>query len=237
MRCQWSIETILAAGADSESDRTMPSLHRTPRMNDGASIARRLLASPIMDRPIVAVLAGGDSTRMGSDKAAVPFASSTMLGTVLDAVADIGDPIVVGREVAPNGVLALPDQRAGSRGPLTGLETILQHEPGRTVVLVAVDHPFLLPETLLELLSLNGDAVVPVDDGWQQVTCAVYRPTFLRAASETLNRGCRSIIDALDLADTTLVQEATWRSWGEDGRSWFSIDTPDRLDEGLRRFG
>jgi molybdopterin-guanine dinucleotide biosynthesis protein A len=86
------------------------------------------------------------------------------------------------------------------------------------------------------MLALNGDAIIPLDEGWQQVTCAVYRPPFLKAASETLDAGCRSIITALDLVTVKLVQEATWRSWGEDGRSWFSVDTPDRLDEGLRRF-
>ncbi len=202
------------------------------RESDSGSRYRR-----VMDRPIVAVLAGGDSTRMGSDKAAVPFASSTMLETVLASVAAIGDPIVVGRSSAPNGVHAIPDQRANSRGPLTGLETVLRHEPGRTVVLVAVDHPFLRPQTLREMLTLEGDAVIPLDAGWQQVTCAIYRPAFLNAASETLDAGCRSIITALDLVTVNLVQEATWRSWGEDGRSWFSVDTPDRLEEGLHRFG
>ncbi len=191
----------------------------------------------IMERPIVAVLAGGESTRMGSDKAAIPFASSTMLETVLDSVSTVGDPIVVGRTRAPHGVLAIPDRRTDSRGPLTGLETVLRHEPGRTVVLVAVDHPFVQPQTLRDMLALEGDAVIPLDAGWQQVTCAVYRPPFLDAASETLDNGCRSIITALGLVTVNLVHEDTWRSWGEDGRSWFSVDTPERLKQGLRRFG
>lgn len=173
---------------------------------------------------------------MGSDKAAIPFASSTMLETILDSVSTVGDPIVVGRSDAPQGVLAIPDQRTNSRGPLTGLETVLQHEPKRTVVLVAVDHPFVQPRTLLEMLALDGDAVIPLDDGWQQVTCAIYRPPFLSAATETLDNGCRSIIAALGSVTVNLLQEDTWRSWGEDGRSWFSVDSPDRLDEGLRRF-
>jgi molybdopterin-guanine dinucleotide biosynthesis protein A len=173
---------------------------------------------------------------MGSDKAAIPFASSTMLETVLNSVSSVGDPIVVGRTAAPHGVAAIPDRRADSRGPLTGLETVLRHEPGRTVVLVAVDHPFLRPQTLGEMLALEGDAVIPLDAGWQQVTCAIYRPSFLPAVSETLDGGCRSIITALDLVNVNLVREATWRSWGEDGRSWFSVDTSDRLEEGLRRF-
>lgn len=189
-----------------------------------------------MDRPIVAVLAGGDSTRMGTDKALVIVDGSTMLDRVL-AVADrIGDPIVIGRSTAPGPVPAFRDLRPDVRGPLTGLETALTLNPGRTIVLVAVDHPFLQSKTIDHLLALDGDAVVPVHDGWQQVTCAVYRPAFLDAAVRVLDAGCRSIISALEHAGTTLVAEDMWRSWGEDGRSWFSVDSPGRVAEGIRRY-
>ncbi|MEN8234852.1 MAG: molybdenum cofactor guanylyltransferase [Actinomycetota bacterium] len=189
-----------------------------------------------MTRPIVAVLAGGDSTRMGFDKATVPFGSSTMLETVLDVAAVVGEPAIVGRTNGPGGIPAYPDLRPGSRGPLTGLETALHHHPGRTVVLLAVDHPFVRAETLEAMLAIDGDAVVPVADGWEQVTCAVYRSTFANAATETLDSGCRSIITALRNANTTLVEEAAWHLWGEDGRSWFSVDSLDRLEEGLRLY-
>ena len=115
-----------------------------------------------MDRPIVAVLAGGDSTRMGFDKAMAPVGDATMLEAVVNAVASIGDVVVVGRSTAPAGITAIPDHRTDARGPLTGLETVLALEPNRTVVLVAVDHPFVRPETLQALLRLEGDAVVPI---------------------------------------------------------------------------
>ncbi|MEN8113362.1 MAG: molybdenum cofactor guanylyltransferase [Actinomycetota bacterium] len=190
-----------------------------------------------MTQPIVAVLAGGDSSRMGSDKAMTPFGASTMLDTVLGVAATVGEPIIVGRTAGPDEVPAYADLRTNARGPLTGLETALHHHPGRTVVLLAVDHPFVRVETLEAMLGIEGDAVVPFDEGWEQVTCAVYRPEFATRATATLDSGCRSIITALHTADTTLVGEPTWREWGEDGRSWFSVDSPDRLEEGLRLYG
>jgi len=174
---------------------------------------------------------------MGSDTAEVLVGDSTMLRTLLDTAAVIGDPAVIGRSAAPDGVTAIPDEREDSRGPLTGLETALKLYPGRTIVLVAVDHPFVRSDTIEHLLSIDGDAVIPFHEGWQQVTCAVYRPKFLDAAAAVLDSGCRSIITALDMVDTTLVGEDEWRTWGEDGRSWFSVDSPERLDEGLRRYG
>jgi len=189
-----------------------------------------------MNRPIVAVLAGGESTRMGFDKAMARIGPSTMLESVARTVASVGDVVVVGRTEAPPGVTAIRDRRTGIRGPLAGLETVLRHEPNRSIVLVAVDHPFVRTETLRALLALEGDAIVPVDSGWQQVTCAVYRPGFLQSATAILDAGDRSIISALDQAETRLIDQAEWLAWGEDGRSWFSVDTLDRLDEGLRRF-
>jgi molybdopterin-guanine dinucleotide biosynthesis protein A len=190
-----------------------------------------------MNRPIVAVLAGGDSTRMGFDKAMARIGESTMLELVVQAAGQVGDVVVVGRPDAPGGAPAVPDRRNNARGPLAGLDTVLHRASQRPTVLVAVDHPFVRPRTLRALLELEGDAVVPVDAGWQQVTCAVYRPGFLRSATAVLERGDRSIITALDGANTRLVQEPEWRAWGEDGRSWFSVDSLDRLEEGLRRFG
>ena len=174
---------------------------------------------------------------MGFDKAMAPVGGATMLETVARAVSPIGDVVVVGRSTAPNGLTAMPDLRQDTRGPLTGLETVLTVQPDRTVVLVAVDHPFVRTETLRFLLELESDAVVPVDAGWQQVTCAVYRPAFLAAATGVLDEGGRSIIAALDRVNTRLVDEAEWRPWGEDGRSWFSVDSLDRLHEGAARFG
>ena len=174
---------------------------------------------------------------MGFDKAMAPIEGATMLEVVVAAVAPIGDVVVVGRSDAPDGIAAIPDRRSSARGPLTGLETALDLHPDRTVVLVAVDHPFVSAQTLAALLELDGDAVVPVDAGWQQVTCAIYRPSFLSAASAILDEGGRSIIGALDRVEARLVEENQWRSWGEDGRSWFSVDSLDRLADGIERFG
>lgn len=190
-----------------------------------------------MARPIVAVLAGGDSSRMGFDKAMTPFGTSTMLESVLDVASRVGEPVVVGRTIAPHGIRAFADLRPDVRGPLGGLDTALRMHPGRTIALLAVDHPFVRAETLEAMLNTAGEAVVPIHDGWEQVTCAVYRSPFANAATATLDSGERSIITALRLCNTTLVEEPTWHSWGEDGRSWFSVDTPDRLAEGLRRYG
>ena len=71
-----------------------------------------------MDQPVVAVLAGGDSTRKGFDKAMAPMGSSTMLEVVIDAVAPMGQVVIVGRTEAPGETPAIPDVRRGALATL-----------------------------------------------------------------------------------------------------------------------
>ena len=189
------------------------------------------------DRIVVAVLAGGASTRMGRDKGATPIEGRPMLDWVVSAAAVVGDPVVIGRTGDTSGVAAIPDIRDGRLGPLAGLEAALEYAAGHEVALIAVDQPFVRPATLEHLLSLPGDAVVPHADDRHQVTCAVYRPACLEPAREALDRGARSLLELLHRIAATVVDETTWRQWGEDGRSWFSVDHPNDIEAGRRRFG
>jgi molybdopterin-guanine dinucleotide biosynthesis protein A len=187
-------------------------------------------------KPLVAVLAGGKSSRMGTDKAEVTIGGESMLERVVGVAASVGHAVIVGRGGAGSWD-TIDDLRPGRLGPLAGLESALVHAAGRDVVLVGVDQPFLRAETLVRLSELAGDVVIPIENGWEQVTCAVYRKPFLPMVREALDAEADlSILTILDRVDTTTVEPEDWRSWGEDGRSWFSIDTPEALQLGLSRY-
>ena len=93
---------------------------------------------------------------------------------------------------------------------------------------MGVDQPYVRVETLRFLLAFAGsnEAVVPVDEGRRQVTCGVYRPAASAAADAALNEPGGSLRTVLDVVGTVLVSPETWRSWGEDGRSWRSVERP-----------
>lgn len=173
---------------------------------------------------------------MGRDKATIEVMGRTMLDTVLEVAVGVGDPLVVGPGPGPEGIPCTADLRPGRLGPLAGLEAALTWASGRDVVLVAVDQPFLRSQTVVHLLDEPGDAVVPDAGGWLQVTCAVYRSACLPEVRGSLDAGGRSLLALLDRVETRVVEQPTWRGWGEDGRSWFSVDTPNRLAEGLARY-
>lgn len=187
-----------------------------------------------------AILAGGLSSRMGTDKAFVEIAGRPMVEWVATALGDVVQPLVIfGRSSMP-GFRALSDPVEGPVGPLAGVTAALAEATatGTTaVVAVAVDQPFLRRETLRRLVeTFDGEAVVPVADGARQVTCAVYPAAWHAAALRELSAG-GSIQSLLDQMTPRLVAAAEWSGWGEDGASWFSVDDTAALAAGLERFG
>lgn len=193
--------------------------------------------SQTMTNPIGIILAGGASRRMGRDKAGVELAGRPMADWVADALLSVlDDVIVVGRETPLAGLDSVPDAWPGKLGPLAGLATAL-HRFRRPVVLVAVDQPLLRPETIERLAHVgdSSDAVLPIDQHTPQVTCARYPARWADPAAAMVEAG-GSIRQLLATEPHLEVDPAAWARWGEDGRSWFSIDSDERILEAERRF-
>jgi len=160
--------------------------------------------------------------RMGTDKALVPVAGIPMVEWIAT------EPLA--------GIPAIPDLRARPRGPLAGLVTALHHAAGRSVLLVAVDQPLVQHATLQGLVDLlDRVAVVPMDDGARQTTCAAY-PGAWAAEADQEDRSGGSIQSLLDRLPYREVGPQEWSSWGEDGRSWHSVDTPEAAAAVLDRY-
>lgn len=182
-----------------------------------------------------AVLAGGKSTRMGTDKADVLVGDKTMLELVGHAVGAATDQTIVlgpdreGWETWPDSVHV--------HGPLAGIATALVRTDHDHVLLVAVDQPFVRIETLRGIVELRDDIpVVPVDEhGVPQVTCALYPRAIRDEASEeaSANGSVQSLLDRVSFRP---IPPDEWRDWGEDGRSWYSTDDLEALEKGLALF-
>lgn len=175
------------------------------------------------------VLAGGASKRMGQDKAEVVVAGRPMISWVIEALDPVVDRVLVaGRPAGWDGRESLSDPD-GMAGPLAGLASALRL--GQPVLLVAVDQPWLRTATLAQLAAI-GETAVPVQGETRQVTCALYYP-----AAAALVEGAASLQGLMDLERPLEITEPVWRSWGEDGRSWFSVDRVEDVEIGLERFG
>lgn len=173
---------------------------------------------------------------MGQDKADVLVAGRAMLDRVADALGPVCDRLVLLGPDRP-GWDSWADSVHAS-GPLAGIATALARAVEPRVLVVAVDHAYATTSTLARLADVvSPHSVVPVDDtGVRQVTCAVY-PTGIAAAAHDEAVAGGSIQTLLDRVSFRPVAPDEWGAWGEDGRSWFSVDSEEALTAGRARFG
>ena len=100
------------------------------------------------------VLAGGGSTRFGSDKALAELGGHTLLARAFDTLTGFCELVVIaGRERGPGH--CIPDWPQPNRGPLAGIAAGLHlaRDEGYDSVLTCGVDSVGLPENLLELLS------------------------------------------------------------------------------------
>lgn len=180
-----------------------------------------------------AILTGGQSRRMGTDKAIVELNGVPMVRWVASALEEAGLEVVTfGGPERLEGYAAIPDP-PDMHGPLAGLMSALEYADHRPVFAAAVDQPLIRSETVERLVAIHThDAVIPTADDFPQVTCGLYRATCLPAMREIMKvNPDASIRDLLNYASVRYVEADEWTEWGEDGRSWLSVDTPEHLAE------
>ena len=113
-----------------------------------------------------AVLAGGFSSRMGRDKAALPFGGTTLLDFQVGKLRALGieDIMISGSAQALPGTRSVPDVYP-HRGPLSGIHACLAEAGGGAVLFLSVDTPLIPPEALQALLSAHENGVTLLHHG------------------------------------------------------------------------
>ena len=162
------------------------------------------------------VLAGGRSSRMGTDKAEVVFCGQTMLTSAVTTMAAVCREVVVigDRGPGPQGVRSLPDSFAGC-GPMGGIEAALRdcrHASAEYGIFLPVDMP-LLPAGLLQALvalwrqSSMVRIAVAVADGRLQPLVSLIHVDVLWMLQAALARGDHKLQPALRAAAGELAAQ------------------------------
>ena len=144
------------------------------------------------------ILCGGRSTRMGRDKATLPFGPECMLQRVVRLISDVVDLRNIVVVAAPGQQLPelsediqiVNDDRP-QRGPLEGLAAGLRAIDGRVdaVYATSCDVPLLVPQFVERLFELLGehDIAVPRDGEHHHPLAAVYRASVLTHVQRLLD--------------------------------------------------
>ena len=176
------------------------------------------------------VVAGGRSSRMGRDKALLPWEGTDLLGHALARLAavTVDVRILCGPEprYLDRGVPAIIDV-VPDAGPLGGVLTGLEAAAPRGGLFLAVDLP-LVPVPLVRRLveeSTGWDAVVPHSPRGREPLCAFYGPACLEPI-----RRCVALADFRMTAfwPGLRVREITPREilpFGDPGTLFFNLNS------------
>ncbi len=145
----------------------------------------------------IVIQAGGESRRMGQDKALLPFLGQPLIEHILERISGLADEILVTTNNPGTlqflGVPLYPDLLP-DRGALGGLYSALSAASHPLVGIVACDMPFLNSDLLAfereKLMETKADVVIPETGSGLEPFHAVYRrSTCLEPVKSALDAG------------------------------------------------
>lgn len=187
------------------------------------------------------VLAGGKSSRMGQDKAALTLNGRTLLEHALTALRGVcRDVAILGRYDRYGALAPVYEDIFPGCGPLGGIHAALSNSHTQFNLVIAVDTPFLAPDFLSYLAerAIASSAVVttPEIDDYTQPLCTVYSLDFLPIADRALQAGNYKIVPLFPRGQTLVIKEAELRRFAFGAEMFENLNTPEDMDRARRRF-
>lgn len=194
------------------------------------------------------ILCGGKSSRMGRDKATLPFGPELMLQRVIRLLSEVVDSsrmvIVTAQSqklpTLPQDVTVTQDQREG-RGPLEGLSAGLSALPSDidAAYVTSCDVPLLVPAFVSRMFELLGhhEIAVPCEAGQYHPLAAVYRPSVLERIQQLLSANQLRASFLFDDTDTRSVSMDELRVVDPDLLTLVNLNQPEDYQAALKIAG
>ena len=183
------------------------------------------------------ILAGGQSRRMGFNKAEAEMHGASMLIRMIDKLKDLTPTIVVssGTVTYPNIPWPqIPDEYPDC-GPLGGIYSILKVSNTSLNLVVSCDIP-LVSISLLKYIVASAEEsaaliTVPVDhDGQIHMTCAVYRKEVLPFLEHQLHAHAFKLKDLLELVPVEYIKISREHPLYNE-HAFMNVNSPSNLEE------
>jgi len=184
------------------------------------------------------ILTGGESKRMGADKASVVLSGKPLLEHVIAQLEPLfADMLISVREQRPDIVYPQVVDASKSRGPMVGVKAALEAVKTDWVFVIACDMPLISTGLIQYLAELRNqhDAVVPFAFDRPQPLFGIYNKTCLPLMEARMKQGRRSMIRLLDDLDTFLLSEQQVKAIDPELKSLLSLDTMKDVKE-VERF-
>jgi molybdopterin-guanine dinucleotide biosynthesis protein A len=188
---------------------------------------------------LAAVLAGGRSARMGSDKALLDLGGAPLIEGVLAVVRPLFPRVaIIARDPAAYGDLGVPvwPDRIPGKGALGGIYTALWQAAGAPVFCIACDMPFANRHVIAHLRACapGHDAVVPRSARGYEPLHAVYDVACLPPIEEMLGADRLSIHALFARVRVRTVEPDDLHRLDPSGRCLMNVNTPEELEAARR---
>ena len=178
------------------------------------------------------ILAGGNSTRMKSNKALLPYSGELFIERIHRQLAALFPEVIVVTNT-PEHYQFLPCRTVtdffSGMGSLAGIHAGLVHSRSPYIFAVACDMPYLNEPLIRRLVgNIHGqDVVLPESDGGLEPLHAVYGKGCLPAMEDSLSRGKSRIVECLDWEKVTVVSKEEVAAVDPEYSSFRNINTPE----------
>lgn len=190
----------------------------------------------------VAIQAGGQSSRMGEDKALKPFLGRPLIQRVIERLTPIADEIIVTTN-RPEEYLFLnlrlfSDLKPG-RGALGGLYTAIVSASQSIVAVVACDMPFASArfiETAARLLvEEEADVVIAKsEEGYEPLHAVYRRQTCLPAIESTIDADQWKVIAWFPKVKVRVLTKEELKQSDRSGLAFWNVNTPEEFAKAER---
>jgi len=189
------------------------------------------------------VLAGGASSRFGSDKALARLAGQTVLQRMVGLLSGVADPVkvVTTCDRYPHFRENIVADRWPGEGALGGILSALNatREGDRAwSVIVSCDMPFLTREWLGYMieraLAADADVLFPRSQSGDEPLCGCWRTAALPRLQAAFDQGVRKVTDAAHRVRVEVLDETHWKRFDSAGRLFWNMNTQRDYQEALR---
>ena len=192
----------------------------------------------------VVIQAGGRSSRMGQDKAQVPFLGTTLIEYILQQLEGFGDEqIIISNNPEEFTRLGLPvfQDVYPDTGAIGGIYSGILHASFEYSLILGCDMPFISLKLLKYLVSLapDFDAVIPrlKKEEFAEPFRSVYAKACLKPIEQSIRAGKRKVISFFDKVNVRFIEPEEINKFDPRGITFFNINTPEDLKEAVKLAG
>lgn len=177
------------------------------------------------------ILAGGNSTRMGSNKALLPYRGGQFVEAIHRVLNDIFQEVILVTN-SPEQYDFMPCRKVTDiyegMGVLAGIHSGLYHSSNPAIFAVACDMPYLVEDLIRHMVSRAdaGGVLIPESPSGLEPLHAVYGKGCLAAIEATLLSGQRRIISFFDRINVNRINVEQVASYDPSFVSFLNINTP-----------